>query len=161
MLQLIAQGNSNKEIAAMLQLSVNTVSVHRANLMEALDIHRTAELVVYAIRKGLVTLAVSGAQPETLLLGSALRRRREPAIRSSAWWTSPPAPESDFRHNSGAFGEKYLPGDAGRRLRLSRLRQRRLAGHPAGQRHGLARPQAAAAARCVSIATTATARSPM
>jgi len=40
----------------MLQLSVNTVSVHRANLMEALNIHRTAELVVYAIRKGLVTL---------------------------------------------------------------------------------------------------------
>ncbi len=55
-LQLIAQGNSNKEIAAMLQLSVNTVSVHRANLMDALNLHRTAELVVYAIRKGLVTL---------------------------------------------------------------------------------------------------------
>ncbi len=55
-LQLIAQGHSNKEIAALLQLSVNTVSVHRANLMEALNIHRTAELVVYAIRKGLVTL---------------------------------------------------------------------------------------------------------
>src|SRR6266487_6776784 len=55
-LQLIAQGNSNKEIAAMLQLSVNTVSVHRANLMDALNIHRTAELVVFAIRKGLVTL---------------------------------------------------------------------------------------------------------
>lgn len=55
-LTLIAQGNSNKEIAALLQLSVNTVSVHRANLMDALNIHRTAELVVYAIRKGLVTL---------------------------------------------------------------------------------------------------------
>ena len=55
-LQLIAQGNSNKEIAAMLQLSVNTVSVHRANLMDALNLHRTAELVVYAIRKGLVTI---------------------------------------------------------------------------------------------------------
>jgi DNA-binding NarL/FixJ family response regulator len=55
-LQLIAQGHSNKEIAALLQLSVNTVSVHRANLMEALNLHRTAELVVYAIRKGLVTL---------------------------------------------------------------------------------------------------------
>ncbi|MEO7652013.1 MAG: response regulator transcription factor [Bryobacteraceae bacterium] len=55
-LQLIAQGNSNKEIAALLSLSVNTVSVHRANLMEALNIHRTAELVVYAIKKGLVTL---------------------------------------------------------------------------------------------------------
>ncbi len=55
-LQLIAQGNSNKEIAAMLNLSVNTVSVHRANLMDALGIHRTAELVVYAVRKGLVRL---------------------------------------------------------------------------------------------------------
>lgn len=54
-LQLIAQGKSNKEIAALLGLSVNTVSVHRANLMEALNIHRTAELVVYAIKKGMVT----------------------------------------------------------------------------------------------------------
>ena len=55
-LQLIAQGHSNKEIAALLGLSVNTVSVHRANLMETLNLHRTAELVVYAIRKGLVAL---------------------------------------------------------------------------------------------------------
>jgi DNA-binding NarL/FixJ family response regulator len=53
-LQLIAEGKSNKEIAALLELSVNTVSVHRANLMEALGIHRTAELVLYAVRKGLV-----------------------------------------------------------------------------------------------------------
>lgn len=53
-LQLIAEGNSNKEIAAMLALSVNTVSVHRANLMDRLGVHRTAELVLYAIRKGLV-----------------------------------------------------------------------------------------------------------
>ncbi|MGE5644525.1 MAG: response regulator [Acidobacteriota bacterium] len=55
-LQLIAEGNSNKEIAAMLKLSVNTVAVHRANLMDALGVHRTAELVVFAIRKGLVRL---------------------------------------------------------------------------------------------------------
>ena len=54
-LQLIAQGHSNKEIAQLLELSVNTVSVHRANMMNALDIHRTAELVLYAIRKGLVS----------------------------------------------------------------------------------------------------------
>src|SRR5882724_6440428 len=46
--------NREKEIAALLELSVNTVSVHRANLMEALGIHRTAELVLYAVRKGLV-----------------------------------------------------------------------------------------------------------
>ena len=55
-LQLIAEGKSNKEIAQLLELSVNTVSVHRANLMEALGIHRTAELVLYAVRKGLVRI---------------------------------------------------------------------------------------------------------
>lgn len=55
-LQHIVQGRSNKEIAHLLGLSVNTVAVHRANLMQALGIHRTADLVVYAIRKGLVTL---------------------------------------------------------------------------------------------------------
>jgi DNA-binding NarL/FixJ family response regulator len=54
-LQLIAQGHSNKEIASLLQLSPNTVSAHRANLMQSLGIHKTAELVLYAIRKGLVT----------------------------------------------------------------------------------------------------------
>ena len=55
-LELIAKGNSNKEIAAILNLSVNTVSVHRANLMSALGIHRTTELVVWAVKKGLVHL---------------------------------------------------------------------------------------------------------
>ena len=56
-LQLIVHGKSNKEIALVLELSVNTVSVHRANIMQALDIHNTAELVVYAIRTGLVSIA--------------------------------------------------------------------------------------------------------
>jgi len=56
-LQLIVHGKSNKEIAAVLSLSVNTVSVHRANIMQALGIHNTAELVVYAIRQGLVSIA--------------------------------------------------------------------------------------------------------
>ena len=55
-LQLIVDGKSNKEIAAQLDLSVNTVAVHRANIMDALGIHKTAELVVYAIRNGLVNL---------------------------------------------------------------------------------------------------------
>lgn len=55
-LQLIAEGRSNKEIAAHLGLSVNTVSVHRANIMGELGIHKTAELVAYAIRNRLVTL---------------------------------------------------------------------------------------------------------
>ncbi|MBL8212631.1 MAG: response regulator transcription factor [Bryobacterales bacterium] len=55
-LQHIVGGRSNKEIAAVLGLSVNTVSVHRANIMEALEMRNTAELVVYAIRHGLATL---------------------------------------------------------------------------------------------------------
>lgn len=55
-LQHIVSGKSNKEIATVLSLSANTVSVHRANIMDALDIHNTAELVVYAIRHGLVSL---------------------------------------------------------------------------------------------------------
>ena len=56
-LQLIVHGKSNKEIAAVLKLSANTVAVHRANIMQTLGIHNTAELVVYAIRQGLVSIA--------------------------------------------------------------------------------------------------------
>ena len=56
-LQLIVNGRSNKEIATLLGLSANTVAVHRANIMQALGIHNTAELVVHAIRQGLVTIA--------------------------------------------------------------------------------------------------------
>ena len=55
-LQRIVAGKSNKEIATEMSLSANTVSVHRANIMDTLGIHKTAELVVYAIRNGLVTL---------------------------------------------------------------------------------------------------------
>ena len=55
-LQLICAGRSNREIAAALKLSVNTVAVHRANIMNALGIHKAAELVVYAIQHGLVAL---------------------------------------------------------------------------------------------------------
>ncbi len=55
-LQLICDGKSNKEIAVQLDLSANTVAVHRANIMDALGIHKTAELVVYAIRNGLVNI---------------------------------------------------------------------------------------------------------
>jgi len=53
-LQLICNGLSNREIAAKLDLSMNTVAVHRANIMNTLGLHKTAELVVYAIQNGLV-----------------------------------------------------------------------------------------------------------
>ena len=53
-LQLIAQGKSNKEIAILLNISANTVAVHRARVMETLNLHRTAELVLFAVKKGLI-----------------------------------------------------------------------------------------------------------
>jgi DNA-binding NarL/FixJ family response regulator len=56
-LQLIVHGKSNKEIALVLRVSANTVAVHRANLMQTLGIHNTAELVVYAIRNGLASIS--------------------------------------------------------------------------------------------------------
>src|SRR3954464_13909288 len=55
-LQLICGGLSNRDIADKLDLSVNTVAVHRANIMNTLGVHKTAELVVYAIHNGRVTL---------------------------------------------------------------------------------------------------------
>ncbi|HTW59197.1 MAG TPA: response regulator transcription factor [Terriglobales bacterium] len=55
-LQMIVDGKSNKEIATELDLSANTIAVHRANIMNTLGIHKTAELVVYAIRAGLVSV---------------------------------------------------------------------------------------------------------
>lgn len=53
-LQLICSGLSNREIAQKLELSVNTVAVHRTNIMNALNVHKTAELVMYAMQHGLV-----------------------------------------------------------------------------------------------------------
>lgn len=53
-LQLICDGLSNKEIAAQLGLSANTVAVHRARIMNALGVHKTAELVMYALQHGLI-----------------------------------------------------------------------------------------------------------
>jgi len=54
-LQLICDGLSNRDIAARLNVSANTVAVHRANIMNTLGVHKTAELVVYALQHGLVT----------------------------------------------------------------------------------------------------------
>ena len=53
-LRLVALGRSNKEIAALLGVSANTVAVHRTNLMATLGVHKAAELVLIAVRKGLV-----------------------------------------------------------------------------------------------------------
>ncbi len=53
-LQLLAEGKSNKEVAALLNLSVYTVETHRANLMQKLNLHNTAELALYAVRKKII-----------------------------------------------------------------------------------------------------------
>jgi len=55
-LELIVQGKSNVAIASLLEISENTVAVHRANLMAELDIHRTTDLILWAARKGLLRL---------------------------------------------------------------------------------------------------------
>jgi two-component system response regulator NreC len=53
-LQLLAEGRSNKEVASLLQLGLSTVETHRANLMQKLNLHNTAEIVLYAVRKGII-----------------------------------------------------------------------------------------------------------
>jgi DNA-binding NarL/FixJ family response regulator len=53
-LQLLAEGKSNKEAASILDVSLYTVESHRTNLMQKLGLHNTAEIVLYAVRKNLV-----------------------------------------------------------------------------------------------------------
>jgi DNA-binding NarL/FixJ family response regulator len=53
-LQLLAEGRSNKEVAALLEVGLSTVETHRGNLMQKLELHSTAEIVLYAVRKRLI-----------------------------------------------------------------------------------------------------------
>ena len=53
-LQLLAEGRSNKEVANLLDLGLSTVETHRSNLMQKLNLHNTAEIVLYAVRKGII-----------------------------------------------------------------------------------------------------------
>ena len=108
----IEQGNCR----AMLSLSVNTVSVHRANIMEALGIHNTAELVVYAIKNGLVSSLESSRLPVGLecsgsrFLLARSRLRSQPGFHLADVTT---AAGIDFHHNNGAYGGKLLPETLG------------------------------------------------
>jgi two-component system, NarL family, response regulator NreC len=54
-LQMIAEGNSNKDIANRLNLSLYTVETHRGNMMEKLGLHSVPELILYAVRKGVIS----------------------------------------------------------------------------------------------------------
>jgi DNA-binding NarL/FixJ family response regulator len=53
-LQLLAEGRSNKEVATQLNVALSTIETHRANLMQKLNLHSTAEVVLYAVRKGII-----------------------------------------------------------------------------------------------------------
>jgi len=53
--QLVAEGRSNKDVADLLSISVATVETHRAHILQKLDVHSTAELVLYAVRRGVIT----------------------------------------------------------------------------------------------------------
>lgn len=53
--QLIAEGHSNKDVALILSISPATVETHRAHILQKLDVHNTAELVLYAVRKGVIS----------------------------------------------------------------------------------------------------------
>jgi DNA-binding NarL/FixJ family response regulator len=55
-LQLLAEGKTNKEVAAALNIGTSTVDTHRVNLMQKLDVHNTAELVLYAVRKKILNV---------------------------------------------------------------------------------------------------------
>jgi two-component system response regulator NreC len=54
-LQMIAEGRANKEVATMLNISVTTVETHRGHILQKLDIHSVPELILYAVRKGIVS----------------------------------------------------------------------------------------------------------
>jgi two-component system, NarL family, response regulator NreC len=53
--QLIAEGRSNKEIADLLSVSPSTIETHRAHILQKLDVHSTAEIVLYAVRRGVIS----------------------------------------------------------------------------------------------------------
>ena len=53
-LQLLAEGRSNKDVAALLNLSIHTIDTHRTNFMQKLGLHNTAEIVIYAMRKKII-----------------------------------------------------------------------------------------------------------
>ena len=54
-LQLLAEGKSNKEVATKVNISLSTVETHRGHILQKLNLHSAAELVLYAVRKGIIS----------------------------------------------------------------------------------------------------------
>jgi DNA-binding NarL/FixJ family response regulator len=63
--QLLAEGNNNKEVARALQLSVKTVETHRSNIMRKLSFHSIRDLVVYAIKNNLIQIELPPSPPKS------------------------------------------------------------------------------------------------
>ncbi len=72
-LQLLAEGKSNKDVAALLNLSNYTVETHRTHIMQKLDSHNTAEIVLYAVRKKIISQRLLLSHPTYSPLGNAPR----------------------------------------------------------------------------------------
>ena len=53
-LQLLAEGKTNKDVAAVLNLSVYTVETHRTHILQKLNLHTVPEMILYAVRKGII-----------------------------------------------------------------------------------------------------------
>ena len=81
-LQLLAEGKSNKEVATMLNLSLYTVETHRSNIFQKLNLHSTAELILYAVRKGVITY--DGRHFTSRALSDGFERSR--VVRTAASW---------------------------------------------------------------------------
>jgi RNA polymerase sigma factor (sigma-70 family) len=54
-LQLVAEGRTNKEVASMLNISITTVETHRTHILQKLNLHSVPELILYAVRKGIIS----------------------------------------------------------------------------------------------------------
>jgi DNA-binding NarL/FixJ family response regulator len=54
-LQLLAEGKTNKDVATLLNISLYTVETHRSHILQKLHLHNSAELVLYAVRKGIIS----------------------------------------------------------------------------------------------------------
>jgi DNA-binding NarL/FixJ family response regulator len=61
-LQLVAEGRTNKEVANMLNLSLYTVETHRTHILQKLNLHSVPELILYAVRKGIISLAAKACE---------------------------------------------------------------------------------------------------